>query len=117
MPYAVVGVALIVATIVALAPAPRPTAVAGQPAAASVAPVGYAEVQAVLAQRCYLCHGEQVQMKNIRLDHPDSVKTHAQAVYQQVVVTRQMPMNNATAITDDERLLVQRWFDHGAPVR
>ena len=69
--------ALIVATIVALAPAPRPTV--AQPAAASAAPVGYAEVQAVLAQRCYLCHGEQVQMKNIRLDQPDSVKTHAQA--------------------------------------
>lgn len=115
VPYAVAGVALIVATIVALAPAPRPTV--AQPAAASAAPVGYAEVQAVLAQRCYLCHGEQVQMKNIRLDQPDSVKTHAQAVYQQVVVTRQMPMNNATAITEDERLLVQRWFDHGAPVR
>jgi uncharacterized membrane protein len=26
------------------------------------------------------------------------------------VVTRQMPMNNATGITDDERALIKRWF-------
>jgi uncharacterized membrane protein len=118
-PYAVVGGALIVATIVAMAPAPRPAVSSGQPGAQAVpaAPVGYAQVQTVLAQRCYLCHGEQVQMKNIRLDQPDLLKTHAQAVYQQVVVTRQMPMNNATAITDAERQLVQRWFENGAPVQ
>ena len=118
-PYAVVGGALIVATIVAMAPAPRPAVSSGQPGAQAVAagPAGYAQVQTVLAQRCYLCHGEQVQMKNIRLDQPDSLKTHAQAVYQQVVVTRQMPMNNATAITDAERQLVQRWFENGAPVQ
>jgi uncharacterized membrane protein len=118
-PYAMVGGALIVATIVAMAPAPRPAVSSGQPGAQAVAagPAGYAQVQTVLAQRCYLCHGEQVQMKNIRLDQPDSLKTHAQAVYQQVVVTRQMPMNNATAITDAERQLVQRWFENGAPVQ
>jgi uncharacterized membrane protein len=37
----------------------------------------------VLEQRCYLCHGAQVQMKNVRLDSPEGVKQHAQAVYQQ----------------------------------
>jgi uncharacterized membrane protein len=118
-PYAVVGGALIVATIVAMAPAPRPVVSSSQPGAQAVAagPAGYAQVQTVLAQRCYLCHGEQVQMKNIRLDQPDLLKTHAQAVYQQVVVTRQMPMNNATAITDAQRQLVQRWFENGAPVQ
>jgi uncharacterized membrane protein len=71
----------------------------------------------VLAQRCLVCHGEQVQMKNIRLDTPDAVKLHAQAVYQQVVVTRQMPMNNSTGITEDERQLFKRWFEGGAPVQ
>ena len=55
-------------------------------------------------------------MKNIRLDQPDQVKLHALAMYQQVVVTRQMPMNNATGITEDERALVGRWFEAGAPV-
>jgi uncharacterized membrane protein len=31
-----------------------------------------------------------------------------------VVVTRLMPMNNATGITEDERALVRRWFEAGA---
>ncbi len=76
----------------------------------------YQNLQNVLAQRCYSCHGEQVQMKNVRLDSPAALKQHAQSVYQQVVVTRLMPMNNATAITESERLLVKKWFENGASV-
>jgi uncharacterized membrane protein len=83
-------------------------------APALAAPSAYKNLQVVLAQRCYLCHGEQVQMKNVRLDSPQSVKTHAQNIYQQVVVTKVMPMNNATGITDSERQLVKQWFESGA---
>jgi uncharacterized membrane protein len=32
-------------------------------------------------------------------------------MYQQAVVLKLMPMNNATAITEDERLLIRRWFE------
>ena len=74
-------------------------------------------VQGVLAQRCYMCHGEQVQMKNVRLDSPDNVKTHAQNIYQQVVVSKAMPMNNSTNITDSERLLIKQWFEAGAQTK
>jgi uncharacterized membrane protein len=73
-------------------------------------------VQAVLEQRCYLCHGAQVQMKNLRLDAPALVKQNAQAIYQQAVVQKLMPMNNATQITDAERALIGRWFEAGAQV-
>jgi uncharacterized membrane protein len=71
-------------------------------------------VQTILAQRCYLCHGAQVQMKNVRLDSVDAVKLNAQNLYQQVVVTKQMPMNNATGITDAERATIAQWFQAGA---
>lgn len=71
-------------------------------------------MQKVLAQRCYQCHGEQVQMKNVRLDSPEQLSRHAQAVYQQVVVSKAMPMNNATGMTDAERELLRRWFEAGA---
>jgi uncharacterized membrane protein len=109
--YALVGVAVILATIVWLKPAPR--------AAASAVPavVSYQMLQPVLAQRCYMCHGEQVQMKNLRVDSPEAVELHAQAIYQQAVVSKIMPMNNATGITDDERALIGRWFEGGAHVR
>ena len=108
-PFAAVGVVLILGVIVALKPA-------ASSAQASVAakPVAFAEVQAVIAQRCFMCHGDAVQMKNVRLDSAEGVRTHAQGIYQQVVVSRQMPMNNATGITDDERALIGRWFKGGA---
>jgi uncharacterized membrane protein len=111
LPYALVGVAVILGTIVWLKPAPRAAtaAVAGD--------VSYAMLQPVLAQRCYMCHGEQVQMKNVRIDSPEGVKLHAQAIYQQVVVSKIMPMNNSTQITEDERALIGRWFETGAAVR
>jgi uncharacterized membrane protein len=116
LPYALVGVAVIVGVIVWLKPVPRPAvAAAAQPPAA--APVAYADVQKVLEQRCYMCHGAQVQMKNVRLDSPDALKQHAQAVYQQAVVTKVMPMNNSTGITDAERALIGQWFQAGARVQ
>ena len=32
-------------------------------------------------------------------------------------VLKVMPLNNATQMTDDERTLIRRWYDAGAPVR
>lgn len=142
LPYALVGVVALVGAIVWMRPAPVPAPVAAAkpavvaapaptsastasqvvPAAAAAAPAAagaggdFAAVQTVLEQRCYLCHGAQVQMKNMRLDSPALVKQHAQAVYQQSVVQKLMPMNNATQMTDAERALIGRWFQDGAKV-
>ncbi len=104
-PYAAVGVAVILGVIAWLGPAPS------APSAAAPAAVGYAQLKPVLEQRCYSCHGEAVRMKNLRLDSPAQVAAHAQQIYQQVVVTRIMPLSNATRMTDDERAMVARWFE------
>lgn len=108
-PFAAVGGVMLLAVIVALKPLPA------APVAASAAPVTFAQVRQVIEQRCILCHGESVQMKGIRLDRSEGLRAHAQGVYQQTVVTRQMPMNNATQITEEERQLIRRWFEAGAP--
>ena len=113
LPYALVGVAVIVAVIVWLRPVPSTASTAAIAVSATQA-AGYGEVRQVLEQRCYMCHGELMQMKNVRLDSPQSLKLHAQAVYQQVVLTRAMPMNNSTGITEAERALIGRWFVAGA---
>ncbi len=120
--YAVVGVALIVLLVIGLAPKPEST----QSATGSIAvdavststggQIGYEILQPILAQRCYLCHGAQVQMKNVRLDSPGQVKLHAQAMYQQVVVSKIMPMNNTTGISEAERMVIKQWFETGAKV-
>jgi uncharacterized membrane protein len=108
LPYALVGIAVLVGVIAWLRPAPAATT------QASATPVGYTQIQPVLAQRCYMCHGEQVQMKNVRVDSAEAAQRNAQAIYQQVVVSKIMPMNNSTGITDEERALIGRWFEQGA---
>lgn len=108
--YALVGVAVI--GIVALWMAPDTSAAAKAPAAQA----SYANVSKVLEQRCYQCHGAQLQMKNVRLDSPEALKTHAQAVYQQAVLAKTMPINNATGMTEAERALLAQWFQAGAKV-
>jgi len=111
-PYALVGVLVIAGVIAWLQPAPRAAAAPAAPVAAAAPDA--AQVQQVIAQRCLMCHGAEVQMKNVRLDSVDQLRQHAQGIYQQVVVTRVMPMNNATQITDAERELIGRWFLAGA---
>jgi uncharacterized membrane protein len=121
-PYAAVGVVVLLGLIVWMRPVPAaPSAIKTEAAAAIVTgatgPIGYKELQPVLAQRCYMCHGEAVQMKNVRLDSPEGVASHAQAIYQQAVVTKIMPMNNATNITEAERELIAEWFEGGAKTK
>ncbi len=117
--YAVAGCVGIAAVILALAPALDNTNAIKSGAAKSsntraTARLDYKTLQPVLEQRCYQCHGAAVQMKNVRLDSPQGLAAHAQAVYQQVVVTKAMPMNNATGITEPERQLIRQWFEAGA---
>jgi uncharacterized membrane protein len=71
----------------------------------------------VVVQRCQMCHNADLASKNVRLDSPEAIASHAQQVYQQAVVLKLMPMNNATGITDAERALIGRWFEAGASVR
>jgi uncharacterized membrane protein len=109
--HAGVGTLVLLGLAVWLAPPP--------PSAAAVAsagrPLRFAEVKAVIDQRCVLCHNAQVQNKNVALHTPELIQQHAQAIYQQAVVQKLMPMNNATQISEDERALIKRWFEAGAP--
>ncbi|MEI8325849.1 MAG: urate hydroxylase PuuD, partial [Betaproteobacteria bacterium] len=112
--YALAGVLIILALLVWLRPepVPAPSTVAAPPSVGAT--VGFKTVQAVLEQRCTLCHGALVQMKNVRLDSAERIHQHAQALYQQAVVSKIMPMNNATGITEAERALIGQWFLAGA---
>ena len=118
--YALVGCAVIVGVIFWLAPQPVDIVSATKSGAANpgnysaIGQNNYKKVAQIMEARCYQCHGAQLQMKNVRLDSPALVKQHAQSVYQQVVLLKIMPMNNATGITDDERAQIKTWFEAGA---
>jgi uncharacterized membrane protein len=76
----------------------------------AVKPVSLAEVEAVATQRCVMCHNAQLANKGVMLHTPDLLRSHAQQIYQQAVVLKVMPMNNATGMTDGERAMLGRWF-------
>ena len=103
-PFAAIGVVVLLGLIAWLKPAPV-APVAGVPAT-----VDYAQLKPVLEQRCYMCHGDAVQQKGLRFDSEEQVKMHAPDIYQQVVVTKQMPLSNATQMTDAERAMLAQWF-------
>jgi uncharacterized membrane protein len=109
--YAAAAIVLILGLVVWLAPTPA------APVDAKAPPVTLAQVKAVVDQRCVLCHNTQVNQKNVMLHTPELIQQHALAVYQQAAVLKLMPLNNATQITDDERALIRRWYEAGAPAR
>jgi uncharacterized membrane protein len=108
--HAVAGTLVLVGLVVWQAPPPQARATQAH----ASEPVRYGQVQQVIEQRCEMCHNAALQSKNVALHTPELVRQHAQAIYQQTVVLRLMPMNNATQITDEERALIKRWFEQGA---
>jgi uncharacterized membrane protein len=103
--WAVAGVAVLLGVAIWLAPPPAPSA-----SAAPAVPT-LAGVQALVNQRCVLCHNAQVANKGVMLHTPELIQSHAQQIYQQAVVLKAMPMNNATGITDAERSVLKRWYE------
>jgi uncharacterized membrane protein len=107
--YAAVSVLVILGVMVWLRPAP---AVSAPVAVTTAAPlVDRSTIAGIMTERCVSCHGAAMQMKNVQLDSAALIDKHAQAIYQQVVVTRAMPINNSTGITEEERLLIKQWFE------
>jgi uncharacterized membrane protein len=97
-----VTVALLAGLIAWMAPRP-------QPVAAAAPAVTLAQVQAIEAQRCAICHSGEAAQKGVRLDSAEQLLAHKAQIYQQVVAQRLMPLNNATGMTDDERAVIARW--------
>jgi uncharacterized membrane protein len=119
--YPGIGVALLLALIVMLAPA-RPTAGAGTVANVD-AHAQFAQVQGIIGQRCVGCHaahptqpGFATAPAGVVLDDARGIEQNAQRIYQQAVQLKAMPLANMTNMTDAERAQVAAWFESGAKV-
>jgi len=84
--------------------------------------VPFSQVQAVITRRCAPCHsalptqpGFPQAPNGVMFDTPDQMVSRAQQIYQQAVVTKNMPFGNLTNITQDERDLLADWVREGAP--
>lgn len=73
-----------------------------------------AAAHAVIVHRCYACHSSQTSLMhapyNLNLDVPGAIDRLAPRIYHQVVMLRAMPVGNATHMTEDERVVIARWY-------
>ena len=84
-------------------------------------PVTFNRVRAIVGQRCVMCHSPQPTYPGITqpqagvlLHTPADIVQNAPRMYQQVIVTRIMPLGNVTQITEQERAVIAAWVKAGA---
>ena len=101
-----------------------PKSVAARPAASADSAPSFAEVRAVIQQRCQPCHSQYQSDRSfgpapggVTFDTPESIARLAERIRVRAVETKTMPVANKTGITDAERELLGRWLAAGAPLR
>jgi uncharacterized membrane protein len=79
--------------------------------------VSFAKANAIIRERCVPCHsanptqpGVSSAPKGVRLDTRAEIESQAQAIEQQAVVLKAMPLGNVTLMTQAERDLLARWL-------
>ncbi len=113
-PYPVVGVALLAVTAWWTLPRPLPL-----PKVEGAVTID--RVRAIVGQRCLACHapaptfpGVPQPPGGVILTTSDALVQNAQRIYQQVAVTRMMPLGNVTQMTEHERAVIAVWVASGA---
>jgi uncharacterized membrane protein len=105
--------ALAIGVALAIALAPR------TPAGGSAT---FADANGVIRARCVACHSASpthptapVAAAGVMFDTPRQIAAWAARIHERAVVTRTMPLANLTGMTDEERVLLGRWYAAGAP--
>jgi uncharacterized membrane protein len=114
--YPAMGLALLAAVAVAIAP----RAPVAMPAVASSA-AQFAQVKAIIGARCVSCHADQPTQPGftaaplgMALTTDAQIAQHAAKIYQQAVELKAMPLANLTGMTDAERAQIGAWYHAGA---
>ena len=75
------------------------------------------DVRVVIEHRCTTCHAAQptypgfpAAPAGVLLENDAQIVAEAQRIYQQTVVTRVMPIGNLTGITEEERGIIDSWY-------
>ena len=91
--------------------------IAPHTSAASGESVVFEDVRSVVHRRCTTCHSNTpthpafpAAPAGVILDTDAQITAEAQRIHQQTVVTRVMPIGNLTGISEDERDLIDRWY-------
>lgn len=85
--------------------------------------IAFSRVQIVLNERCVPCHSQkpsdstfQVAPANVMFDTPEQIKGYAERIKVRAVVSKTMPLQNKTNMTEEERDLLGKWILGGASV-
>ncbi len=85
--------------------------------------VEFNEVKAIVATRCLSCHSANntddvfiVAPNGMRLDEDELIVKWAGSIKNRVYDLQNMPMNNKTEITNEERLILAAWVHQGASI-
>jgi uncharacterized membrane protein len=104
------GIAIVILAAIALAITPR--AREGAAVAAS-----FDQVRNVINARCTSCHSAApvhpafpAAPLGVMFDTDGQIVAEAERIYQQTVMTRVMPIGNLTAMTDEERQIIDGWY-------
>jgi uncharacterized membrane protein len=84
-------------------------------------PVAFAEVRAVIAERCTTCHASKPTDDTFKqppngvvFETPQQIRRNAQKINARVVLTQTMPPANKTEMKDEERALLGAWIAQGS---
>jgi uncharacterized membrane protein len=83
--------------------------------------VPFPQVAKIVGQRCAACHSDHPTRmasapRGVKLDTAAEIKAQAQAINEQAVQTKAMPLGNVTGMTQAERDLLGRWLAQGARI-
>ena len=86
--------------------------------------IEFSEVNAIIQARCISCHSSKptddvykAPPNGVMYDTPDDIVRKKDLIMQRVVITKTMPQNNKTNITQKERDIIRCWIEQGAAIK
>jgi uncharacterized membrane protein len=86
--------------------------------------VSFNEVNAIIQNRCLSCHSPKptddfykAPPNGVLYDTPETIVKLKDLIMQRVVVTKTMPQNNKTNMTENERDIIRCWIEQGASLK
>ncbi|MEM7101708.1 MAG: urate hydroxylase PuuD [Bacteroidota bacterium] len=86
--------------------------------------VSFATIYPIVQSRCISCHSSNptdedwsTPPNGVKYDTPEEVAAKADLIMQRVVLTHNMPQNNKTGMTPEERDLIRCWIQQGASTK
>lgn len=108
-----ISIAILVGVAIATAPPLNPGACKSE--------VSFMEVQGIIQQRCQSCHSSRptdpdwpAPPAGVVYDTPDDIVRLKDRIMERAVINKNMPQNNKTNMTPEERDAIRCWIEQGA---